>query len=264
MEFVMKTAVSLVLVLLASPVLAEDCNVQMDAGLRMSEAGLAFYDKEELIYQIKDQRHLVIDGQTLDLSPAQQALVSRFDQDVRALVPEIKAIALEAIDMAIEGVTRALDDLLGKRNDISMQLHNELNHLKGDVRRYFDQGIINVNRDQEPSELFGKHFETRMTRIMETSVQDSIDEIMIAIGKEILRSGGDVQTFEARMERFGKEIEAHMRAKAVRMEARGRDLCRAAIKVNQVEDELRFAIPAIRNFDLIQVRPVSQHTTQKI
>jgi hypothetical protein len=253
MEFVMKTAVSLVLVLLASPVLAEDCNVQMDAGLRMSEAGLAFYDKEELIYQIKDQRHLVIDGQTLALSPAQQALV-----------PEIKAITLEGIDMAIEGVTRVLDDLLGKRNDISMQLHNELNHLKGDVRRYFDQGIINVNRDQEPSELFGKHFETRMTRIMETSVQDSIEEIMIAIGKEILRSGGDVQTFEARMERFGKEIEAHMRAKAVRMEARGRDLCRAAIEVNQVEDELRLAIPAIRNFDLIQVRPVSQHTTQKI
>lgn len=251
----MKALISLALVVMASSAVAgETCNLQLDAGLRISPGALEFYSEDKAAYQIKDHRHLVVDGKQLTLDSTQQALVAQYDQQVRALVPEVRGMALEGIDLAIVGVTTAFDSLLGERNKISNQLRGELNHLKGDVRRYFDKEIISLNRKQEDApELFGQYFETRMERIVETSVQDSIGDIMLAMAKEVISSGGDMEAFGARMERFGQEMETQMNAKAAELEVRGASLCRAATAINAIEDQLRSAVPDIRALDLIRL-----------
>ena len=257
----MKSLISVVLICAASSVAAgESCNLQMDAGLRISPGALEFYDEDKTVYQIKDHRYLVVDGKQLNLDSAQQELVTQYDRQVRALVPEVRAMALEGIDLAIVGVTTAFDGLLGERNKISIQLHGELNHLKGDVGRYFDNEIISLGREHDGApELFGQYFETRMERIMETSVQDSIGTILLAMGKEILSSGGDMQAFGARMDRFGKALEAQMQAKAADLEVRGANLCRAATAINTTEDQLRNLVPDIHALDLIRLNTADDH-----
>jgi hypothetical protein len=252
----MKSLMSFVLAVAASSAVAgEGCNLQIDAGLRVSPQVLEFYDQDKAAYQIKDGRYLVVDGKPLSLDAAQQAIVAQYDRQVRTLVPEVRGMALDGIDLAIVGVTAAFDELLGERNKISTQLRDELNHLKGDVRRYFDHEIISLGREQDDDapELFGKYFETRMERIVETSVQDSIGQIMLAMGKEIIASGGDMEAFSARMDRFGKTLETQMQAQSTRLEARGASLCHAATAVNATEDKLRSAVPDIRAIDLIRL-----------
>lgn len=254
----MKALISLVLVFAASSAAAGDgCNLQMDAGLRISPGALEFYSEDKTAYQIKDHRYLVVDGKQLNLDNAQQILVTQYDRQVRALVPEVRAMALDGIDLAIVGVTTAFDGLLGERNKISTQLRSELSHLKGDVSRYFDNEIISLGREHDGApELFGQYFETRMERIMETSVQDSIGTILLAMGKEILSSGGDMEAFGARMDRFGKTLEAQMQTKATELEVRGASLCRAAAAINATEDQLRDLVPDIRSLDLIRLNSV--------
>lgn len=251
----MKSLMLFTLVVIAgSAVAGEGCNLQVEAGLRISPGTLEFYDKHKSVYQIKDHHYLVVDGKQLDLDGAQQALVAQYDQRVRALVPEVRGMALDGIDLAVVGVTTAFDGLLGEPNKVSTQLRSELNHLKGDVRRYFDNEIISLGREHDGApELFGQYFETRMERIVETSVQDSIGAILIAMGKEILGSGGDMEAFGARMDRFGKELEAQMQAKSTELEARGMNLCRAATAINAIEDQLRNAVPDIQTLDLIRL-----------
>lgn len=251
----MKSLILLALVLMTSSVVAgEACNLHMDTGLRISPDALEFYDKDKTAYQIKDHRYLIVDGKQLNLDSAQQHLVAQYDQQVRALVPEVRGMALEGIDLAIVGVTTAFDGLLGDNNKISTQLSSELNHLKGDVRRYFDNEIISLGHEQDDApELFGQYFETRMERIVETSVQDSIGTILIVMGKELLAAGGDMEAFDERMNRFGKELEAQMQAKAAELEVRGASLCRATSAINATEDQLRNLVPAIRTFDLIRM-----------
>ncbi len=251
----MKSLISFLLAVAASSAVAgEGCNLQIDAGLRVSPDVLEFYDQDKAVYQIKDGRYLVVDGKSLSLDAAQQAMVAQYDRQVRTLVPEVRDMALDGIDLAILGVTAAFDELLGERNKVSMQLRDELNHLKGDVRRYFDHEIISLGREQDDApELFGKYFETRMERIVETSVQDSIGQIMFAMGKEIIASGGDMEAFGARMDRFGKTLETQMQAQSTRLEARGVSLCHAATAVNATEDRLRSAVPNIRALDLIRI-----------
>lgn len=236
-----------------SAVAGEACNLRVDAGVRIAPQVLEFYSGDNAAYQIKDGRYLVVDGKALHLDSAQQALVASYDRQVRALVPEVRTMALEGIDLAIVGVTTAFDSLLGEGNKISTQLQAELTHLKGDVRRYFDNEVINLGREHEDSpQLFGRYFETRMERIMETSVQDSMGQILLVMAKEVFSAAGDMEAFEARMNRFGREIEAQMQAKSAELEARGASLCRAATAINVTEDQLRSAVPDIHSLDLIQ------------
>jgi hypothetical protein len=73
-----------------------------------------------------------------------------------------------------------------------------------------------------------------------------------------------MDAFEARMERFGQDIETQMRAKAIRMDARGMELCRAAMEVNAIEEQLRQSVPDISRFDLIRVHAADAATDKKI
>lgn len=261
----MKFLISLVLVLAVSSAAAEQCNVQIDTDLHVSPQLLAFYDKDKMLYQIQDGRHLLVDGKSLELNSAQQELVMQYDQQVRALMPEVRDMALDGIDLAILGVTTVFDELLGERNKISAQLQAELTHLKSDVRRYFDGDVISINREQKGTpELFGQYFETRMERIMETSVQDSIGDILVAVGKELFASGGDKESFEERMNHFGKTLEAQMQTQSAKLEERGLSLCQAAKELDVVENQLRSAVPNIRRLDLIRLNAASASTAVEI
>lgn len=251
----MKSLLLLALVLMTSSVVAgENCNLHIDVGLRISPDALEFYDNSTTVYQIKDHRYLMVDGKQLDLDRDQQRLIAQYDQQIRALLPEVRGMALVVIDLAIAGTTTAIDNFLGESNKISTQLASELNHLKGDVRRYFDSETIDFKREQDGMPgLFGQYFETRIERIVETSVKDSIGEILFAAGREIFSSDGNAETFEARMKRFGNEVDAKIQSVGAELETRGASLCRAASAINVTEDQLRNQIPAIRELDLIRI-----------
>lgn len=239
---------------ISSVVAAEPCHLKMEAGLCVSPMLLEFYGEDKTAYQIKDHHQLIVNGKPVVLDSNQQALVTQYDQQVRAMVPEVREMVLEGIDLAIEGVTYTLDGLLGTRNKISIQLCSELGHLKGDVRRYFDGEVLNFNNHQDvAAEFFGKHFEMRMERILDTSLQESAFGIMVAMGKEVLLAGGDVSAFDERMNRFGKELEAQIQSSSSAIKAHGLSLCKAAQALNNIEDQLRNAIPDMQSMDFIRV-----------
>jgi hypothetical protein len=171
---------------------------------------------------------------------------------------------LDGIDLAITGVTFAFDGLLGEKNQISAQLTSELNNVKSDVNRYFSEGNpISFNRGGEDTpDFLGKQFETRIERIVETSVQNSIGSLMVAVGKEVLLSGGDMEAFEQRMNKFGDQMALQMSARAEGMEARGENLCDALVDINAVEEQLKREVPALESFNLIRVNATETEIAQ--
>ena len=252
----MKTFITTFLLLCAGAATAHSsCNLELDAGLRITDDSIEFYADDRPTYKILADKRLVVNGQTLELTPAQRAAVANYAASIRTAVPEVRDMALDGIDLAIEAITITFDSLLGEKNQVSAQLKTELNNVKSDVNRYFSAGKpINFNRNNEGAlDFFGKKFETRIERIVETSVQNVIGNLMIAMGKEILLSGGDMQAFEARMNKFGEQMEVQMNAKAAGMEARGAKLCSAMRAVEVREEQLKQAVPAIQPFNIIRV-----------
>lgn len=262
----MKTLIASVLLLAAGSAAAHNsCNLELDAGVRITDDSIEFYDDDKQIYKIVEDQYLVVKGKTLKLAQSQQEAVEHYATSIRSAVPEVRGMALDGIDLAIEAITITFDSLLGEKNQVSAQLMTELNNVKSDVNRYFTAGNpITFNRcNEDTPDFLGKYFETRVERIVETSVQNSIGSIMIAMGKEVLASGGDMEAFEARMNKFGEQMEMQMNAKAVRMEARGEKLCSSMRAVDVSEEQLKHAVPAVEPFNIIRINlpesDIAQH-----
>jgi hypothetical protein len=262
----MKTLIASVLLLAAGTAAAHNsCNLELDAGVRITDDSIEFYDEDQQTYKIVEDQYLVVKGRALTLTDVQQDLVASYARSIRSTVPEVRGMALDGIDLAIDAITITFDGLLGEKNQVSAQLMTELNNVKSDVNRYFTSGNpISFNRGNEDTpDFLGKQFETRIERIVETSVQNSIGSIMIAMGKEVLASGGDMEAFEARMNKFGEQMEVQMNAKAVRMEARGEQLCKTMRAVDAGEEQLKNAVPAVEPFNIIRINvpeaEIAQH-----
>jgi hypothetical protein len=252
----MKTLFASFLMLTAGSAAAHSaCNMELAAGLRITDKSIEFYKDDKQAYKILEDKYLVVKGSTLKLSQPQQDVVANYAASIRAAVPEVHGMAVDGIDLAIEAITITFDSLLGEKNQISAQLATELSNLKSDVNRYFSSGdaiTFNHGSDGIP-DFLGKHFETRVERIVETSVQNSIGSIMIAMGKEVLASGGNMEAFEARMNKFGEQMEAQMNSKAELLEARGEKLCGSMRAVDAGEEQLKQAVPALESFNFIRV-----------
>lgn len=251
----MKVFVTAFLLLSAGSAAAHNvCNLEVDAGVRMADNSIAFYGADDVMYKIVDDKKLLVNGQVLSLTQEQQMAVVNYAASIRAAVPEVRSMALDGIDLAIDVITITFDSLLGERNQISAQLITELSSVKIDVDRYFTSGnpISFNHNDEDVADFLGKNFETRIERIVETSVQNSIGSIMIAMGKQILASGGDMEAFEARMNNFGEQLETQMNAKAAGMEVRGKKLCMVIEAVDMHEEQLKRLVPVINRFNVIR------------
>lgn len=262
----MKTLVAAVLLLAAGSAAARNsCNLELDAGMRITDDSIEFYNEDQQTYKIVEDQYLVVRGQVLKLNQMQQEMVTRYAASIRATVPEVHGMALDGIDLAIDAITITFDRLLGEKNPVSAQLMAELSNMKSDVNRYFSEGNpITFNRGNEDTpDFLGEYFKTRVERIVETSVQNSIGSIIIAMGKEVLASGGNMEAFEARMNKFGEQMELQMNAKAVRMAAHGEKLCSSVLAVDVHEEQLKHAVPAVESFNIIRVKAsevdIAQH-----
>ncbi|MEN0035800.1 MAG: DUF2884 family protein [Cellvibrio sp.] len=264
----MKLLTGLVVLLMAGSAAAHNsCNLDLNGGLRITENAIEFYEDDRSIYKIVDDKHLEVRGKIQKLTSAQQSLVANYANHIRAAIPEVKGLALDGIDLAIEGVVLVFDGLLGEKNKVSAQLTTELTNLKGDINRHFNSGAaISFNRKEgdNTTDLLGKQFETRLERIVETSVQESIGSLMLAVGKEFLSSGGNMDAFERRMERFGEEMELQMNARAVQMEARGEKLCNAMVEIDSIEEQLKRSITELESFNVIKVSEQEMHLAHQV
>lgn len=261
----MKSIIVSLLLLYAGSVAAESsCQVNLDSGVRISAAAIEFYEGDKTLYRISGDQQLWVDGKALTLSAEQRQLVSDYAGNLRALVPEVKDLTLGAVAIAQEAAVLVIDEFIGQDNKVSRQLSAELTHVKGDIEHYFStrEPISFDEQGNGSLDVLGQHFETRIARIVETSVQDSIGSFALAMTKEIFSSAGNMEKFEQRMNRFGEQMEARMQTRAAAMEQRGQALCALVVDIDEQEENLKMAIPALQKFNLINVEGV--HLAQKI
>lgn len=256
----MKTLLATAILLSTTTAFAHDtnistdaCNVELNAGLKINKNLIEFTKNNKPLYQIIENKNLIIDGQNIALNSNQQAMITTYSTSIRAVVPEVKAIATDAMDLAIEGANLAFTELLGEGNDLGRELTTSLREIRDEVDQKFDsEKEIYIDENGEVSEDFlGEEFEQRIENIVEQTVQNSIGSLLIAVGQELLFSGGDMEAFETRMENFGEQIEHEMESRGEEIEKRGEALCHSVLKIDQLEEQLKMNITEMADFDVL-------------
>ena len=241
----------------------EFCDVDLKAGLTINESKLEFFDsknKHKILYIIDNNHDLTVRGQEVSLSAEQQALVEQYASSIRAMVPQVRHIAIEGVDLAIEGVNLAFNELLGEGNNAGVDLTQELSSLKKEVAEQFtiEHGFTLGENGLEDNELLGDDFEQRIESSVEKAVMSSMGTLLVALGQQLF-SGGDTEAFQTRMESFGENVEREMELRAEKIERKADSLCLAVVEIDQLEEKLKSSITPLADINVITVKQSRAH-----
>ena len=104
------------------------CNIELGASLTLNKTTLEFFNatrgsenKKKVLYKINNDHSLIVHGNKIDLNDHQQALVTQYARSIRAMLPHVRTIAIEGVDLALEGVNLAFNELLGEGNSVGAE-----------------------------------------------------------------------------------------------------------------------------------------------
>lgn len=192
---------------------------------------------------IQDGR-IVIDGKELKLAADDKARIAQFENETRLLIPEVKLVTKEAIDIAFTALIEVSRALNGEQNNPTVKklqkaqiaLHNSLNK---------NPALI-INNDMDE-------------KIIEPIVTDFVPDVVGAAIKQALSlafSGDDAKAkaFEARMDKMGKEIETKVEARAKKLEPLAQAMCSRVRNMDKIEDGISVRLSNKQKINLLETK----------
>lgn len=183
---------------------------------------------------------LRVDGSDVALSAADRQRVRDYERGVRDLLPEVKAIARQAIGVAFDAVTQvnaafASDPADARAKAMRMQ------RLAADLGRRIDAG-----QDWSDAEV---------ERLVETAVAGLIGDLVGNVTTQALKIAftGDeaaAAELEARAEAIEKGVEQAVEKSSADLERRAEALCPRVLALNEMAGQLDVRLPDGSRLDL--------------
>jgi hypothetical protein len=247
------------LVCCSLPVFALDsnnkCNVELNGNMQLENNVLAVTLDNNTRLTIDQDKTVYIEGIALTLNTEQQHWVDNYYDGINHAVPQAAAIATDAVALASTALNDVFTELLGSDNTALADLSDKLRDLDQQIQYnfYADNGDIRLHSESfENGEFFGEQWEAQFEEAIQDLVTDSIGHIMVALGTQLIFSDGDMNEFEQKMDRFGKQMEQKVEYQATALEEKAGALCSTLVKVDFAETQLQ-NIKQLASLDVIQL-----------
>ncbi len=249
----MKLLVVVVALMAACAQAKSACNMELQGGLRITATALEFTTDDKIQYKILKDQDLWVNDRILALNPAQQQLVKQYATSIRALVPDVRQLSLEGVDLASEAMHLVFQELLEPDNETAKKIDREFALLMSDIKNSFADGKpININqKGVSDGDFFGMNFETRISNIVEAAGQEISWNLIKSLGSAIFSDSDKRGDFETRMNKFGEKMDHQMKQRSEQLDKRGNTVCNSIIVLDAKEEELKRSIKEIAQFNLI-------------
>lgn len=233
---------------------SDQCQVDFQNDVRITPNQLQITAENSKQLTIDSFGELYVDGQAITLTDDQKVALSNYADSLRVQLPQVANIALDGVKLA--GV--ALDEVaqafnlqgLDSLNGLMDELHVEISDT------FYQQGafVMGERTFNEFGENFEDKFETHMEEAVESAMMQSIGSILMMVGSEMVSSGGDMESFETRMENMGKQIEERIELQAKQLEEKANGLCGTFEVIANAETKLVSQIPAMNGYQLFNFK----------
>jgi hypothetical protein len=211
------------------------CGMDSDYDVTLDSSGLSFRHgggKPESIVMNRGQ--LIVDGRSLSISDADRARIAEYEATVRALVPQAKAIARDAIDIAYVAVTEvaaAFSDTADNKST-RQRLAVVRDEFKLRIDDTFDKRPWN---EDEFEALLDKAMGDLMPVVI---AEIAGNAIAIALSGDEKRAA----ELEKRAEKIERDIERRVDTQAAQLASRVAALCPMVARLDSLENglDLRF------------------------
>lgn len=241
-----------------TPAFAHDneCNVELHGSLKYHQGLLSVDMGNGSVMAIDGDRELSINGEAIALSGTQQGWVDEYYDNIDKAIPMTLEIATEGLAVANVAVSEVFGELLGADNSLTDDFDQMFTTLeeKLDSSFYDEAGNIHIDSTQfEGDDWFDESWEAEFEQQVESLVSQSMGQILIAVGTQMLWNDGDMSDFEERMERFGETIETRIESEAEALEDKAEKLCDVLKQANYAEHKMQTTIPGLDELNLLDM-----------
>lgn len=224
-----------------------DCDVDSDYDLRVEAGGFTFSREgaSPATVTLRDGA-LYLDGQRQALSAADAERIARIEDELESLLPEVKAIALEGVDIAYRAVVHVaatfVDDA-DKLDALIERLAESRVALEHQVERAIHEGPLDERE-------FARMIESTVESLVPTMVGEVTGQ---AIALALSGDENRIKEFEARVERMERTIEEQVEERAEALERRAEGLCPRIAELDRIENALELRLADGQPLDLVRL-----------
>lgn len=221
------------------------CNIESDYAFSQQGRTLVFSrdtapGKRILI---QDSR-LIVDGRDLVLSDQDKKRVGQFESETRLLIPQVRQVSAEAIDIAFVALIEVSRGLSGVQNSSTV------------IKLQKAQASLRKSIEKDPAFIINGDIEDK---IIDPILTDFVPDIVAAAVRQALSlafSGDEAKAkaFEQRMDNMGKEIESKVEARAKKLEPLADAMCRRVRDMDRIEDGITQRLSNNEKINLLDSR----------
>ncbi|MEO2268928.1 YggN family protein [Pseudoalteromonas sp. YIC-656] len=229
---------------------SEQCNIEFKNDVRIDPQRIEITNEQNQ-HLVFEHGELSIDGKSVELNDQQQQALTNYADNVRTYMPEVAQIALDGVKIAgvaIEEVGTAFgiqsSDAL---TELVEQIGVNIEHT------FYQNGAFVMGKKtfEQLGNDIENQFDEDFERAMEQAVLQSIGSVFIALGSELIGSGGNMDEFEQRMERLGEQVEQRVELQAANIEKRADALCVSFTELAAQEQQLIGMVPELKDYQLL-------------
>lgn len=224
-----------------------DCGLHSDYALSVKPTALEFTrDQGAPAEVVVANGTLRIDGRTLDVSAADRQRLLELERGVRDALPEVKAIAREAIAIAIDAVT-----------EVSVAFARDPEAARASARRLARIGS-DLDRRLASSDRFNEWNEGDIERLAESIAGTVISEVVGNVAGQAIAvalSGNEkaAAELEARADGIEEKVERAVERRSESLERRAEGLCPRLRTLARLESELGVRLADGARLNLVRV-----------
>lgn len=224
------------------------CDVSSNYSTRFDARQISFAnDTTKRVVRLLPGGLIEVDGHPMTLDAKDRAHAAELEHAIRALIPDAKALAVEAVGIAFEAVghvSTAFASDAHQARESALRIARTAEELKRS---------INARDD------WGPKSEHEVSQLIEGAVGSLIGEMVGNITAQAIRvalSGDEsaVAELEARAESIEKNVDKAIGKHGKELEARADALCQRVHDLDRIESKISARLPDGSAFDLIQVK----------
>lgn len=226
----------------------DHCDVESKYSMKIDASRLTFTDdKTHRVIVLLPGGVIEADGQALILNAEDRGYAIKLERSMRAIIPEAKTLAVDAVGIAFEAVghvSTAFATDAHQARESAERIARSANELKR---------VINA-RDS-----WGPQSEHEISELIEGSVGSLIGEMVGNIAAQAIKvalSGDEsaVAELEARAGSIEQNVEKAIGKHAKELEVRADALCRRVHDIDRIESQISARLPDGSAIDLIQLK----------
>ncbi|HOX70714.1 MAG: DUF2884 family protein [Dokdonella sp.] len=226
----------------------DQCDVDSNYATKIDAQRITFTnDKTHSVVSLLPGGMLEVDGRALALGASDRAHAAELEHAIRAIVPEAKALAVDAVAVAFEAV-----------GHVSTAFATDGHQARESAER-IARTAEELKRSINARDDWGPRSEQEIGRLIEGSVGSLIGEMVGNITAQAIKvalSGDEaaVAELEARAESIEKNVEKAVEKHAKELERRADALCERARELDRIESRISARLPDGSSIDLVQVK----------